>query len=370
MTELNTNYRVRLRVLSPVHVGAGPDKSWQRGFDFIERGSKIYLFDRDRLLASMSEQLLNIYTDTLSRGKWSDVDKLLKDNIDLPEVAAAVFEYEGKPIGNEIKPLIRNGIGKPYLPGSSLKGAIVSSIFHYLHKHVGPERYNKYINKDLLGDMGESIMRFIRPTDVDLNQTAICHVSLFNLYAEGSRWESDWKDGFQINLEYFTADASGEFRLTIANGLGEFFKKMEEQSRRPLLPKYYKQTIKKDAPGEYLFELINACSRDHIQREIDFFTEFDQAEDTDLILKQLRQLEKMTTESPRVAVLRMSGNSGFHAITGDWRFKDHRSTVRHPDSDNMTWSQRERAKVPARYKSRKVVGVGDELLLGFVRLEI
>lgn len=370
MTELNTNYPVKLRVLSPVHIGAGPDKSWQRGFDFVERGTKVYVLDNQRLIESMSEQLLKNYTDTLTRGKWGDVDKLLKEHVDLPKVAAQVFEYEGKPLSNEIKPLQRDGRGRPYIPGSSLKGAIVSAVFHYLHKHVGPERYNRFINKDLLGDFDQSIMRFIRPTDVEIAGTGLSHVSLFNLYADGSAWESDWKDGFQINLEHFETDARGEFRLTIANGLGEFFRKIEAQVRRPLLPKYYNQTIKKDAPGEYLFGLINACSRDHLQREIDFFTEFDQAEDTDMILAQLRRLEKMTDESPRVAVLRMSGNIGFHAITGDWRFKDHRSPVRNPDKDNMAWSQTERQKVPARYKSRKVLGRGDELLLGFVRLEI
>lgn len=370
MTELNTNYNVKLKVLSPVHIGAGPDKNWQRGFDFVEQKSKVYVLDRDRLLLSMSEQLLKNYTDTLARGKWSEVDKLLKDNVDLSEVAASVFVYEGKPLSNEIKPLLRNGHGKPYIPGSSLKGAIVSSIFHYLHKHVGPKQHNRFINKDLLGDFGQSIMRYIRPTDVEITDTGLSHVSLFNLYADGSEWESDWKDGFQINLEHFETGAAGVFRLTIANGLGEFFRKLEAEVRRPLLPKYYNQTIKKDAPGEYLLELINACTRDHLQREIDFFSEFDQAEDTDLILEQLKRLEKMTSEAPNVAVLRMSGGSGFHAITGDWRFKDHRATVESPDRENMTWSQSARQKVPARYKSRKVLGRGDELLLGFVRLEI
>jgi len=370
MTELNTNYTVKLRVLSPVHVGAGPDKSWQRGFDFVERGS-IYVFERDLLVKYMKDHgLLENYTHVLTHGSSSKVEKFLSENVEFEKVEPLVFEYEGKQIGNEIKPLIRNGLGKPFMPGSSLKGAIVSSIFHYLHKHVGPERHNRFINKDLLGEFDQSIMRFIRPTDVEISKTGLSHVSLFNLYADGSAWESDWKDGFQINLEHFETNATGEFRLTIANGMGEYFRKIEEQVRRPLLPKYYNQTIKKEAPGEYLFGLINACSRDHIRREIDFFSEFDQAEDTDLILTQLKLLEKICSESLNVAVLRMSGNSGFHSITGDWRFKDHRSTVRNPDKDNMTWSQSTRQKEPARYKSRKVVGRGEELLLGFVRLEI
>lgn len=371
MTELNTNYQVKLRVLSPVHVGAGPDKSWQRGFDFVEKGSDVFVFNRNDLVKYIDDLgLTNDYIRLLSDGNGMKLDKFLKENVDLPKVAERVINYEGKPIGNEIKPLIRDGLGKPYLPGSSLKGAMVSAIFHFLHKHVGPERYNRFINKDLLGDFDQSIMRFLRPTDVELGKTSLSHVSLFNLYADGSRWESDWKDGFQINLEHFETDASGEFRLTIANGLGEFFRKTEAQARRPLLPKYYNQTIKKDAPGEHLFEIINACSRDHLRREIDFFTEFDQAEDTDLILAQLQKLEKMCSESPRKAVMRMSGSTGFHSITGDWRFKDHRSTVRNPDKDNMAWSQSERQKVPARYKSRKVLGRGEELLLGFVGLEI
>ena len=371
MTELNTNHKVSLRVLSPVHVGAGPDKSWFRGFDFVEKKDKIYVFlDKGKLLRSMSEQLLKRFTDTLATGKWDAVDKLLRENVDLDAVASDIFPYNGKALSNEIKPLLRDGHNQPYLPGSSLKGAMASSIFHYLYAHVGPERYNRHINNDLLGSFDQSLLRFVRPSDAEVQGSAVTHVSLFNLYAQGSEWESDFKDGFKINLEHFTTDATGSFRLSIANGLGEFFRETSKRLGKPLLPKYYNQTIKATEPAEFLFKLINDCSRDHILREIDFFDEFDQAEDTHLVLKQLRDLERMTSESPRVCVLRMAGHIGFHAITGDWRFKNHRSTLKTPDRDNVVFNQSSRQKEPARYKSRKIVGSGDELLLGFVRLEI
>jgi hypothetical protein len=59
--------------------------------------------------------------------------------------------------------------------------------------------------------------------------------------------------------------------------------------------------------------------------------------------------------------------SGFHGITGDWRFDNHTETIEKPDTKNMVYDQTTRQKVPARYKSRKVAGVE---LMGFVKLHL
>ena len=73
------------------------------------------------------------------------------------------------------------------------------------------------------------------------------------------------------------------------------------------------------------------------------------------------------TKTPNACLLRMSGGSGFHAITGDWRFNDHLQTIEQPDRKNMVYNHKIRGKEPARYKSRRVAYPWKELM-GFVQL--
>jgi RAMP superfamily len=372
--KLNSNYNIRLTVLSPLHIGAGPDKMWLRGFDFVDSKGKIWILDKNKLFRALEEQhLTDDYIRATGSGKWFEVEKLLNGNIkDLNTVSIKSFEPETSALANDIRTLIRDGNDAPYIPGSSLKGAMISTIFHYIWDSVNPNGYNKHINKDLLGSFGESIMRFIRPADVypDATATAIDNVSLFNLYRKGSSWESDFKDSFKISIEHFKTGTSAQFRLSVGDGLGEVIREAGNIVRRPLLPKYYNETIAAPDPARHLFKIINRCTNNHLNREIDFFEAHDQATDTDLITDQLRALQQQCNTSPDICILRMAGHTGFHSITGDWRFRNHQSTLNQPDPDNKVWSQTTRQREPARYKSRKIMANGDEILLGFVKLEL
>ena len=40
---LNNNQAVQLKVLTPLHIGAGSEKNWQRGVDFIQAEDQIYI---------------------------------------------------------------------------------------------------------------------------------------------------------------------------------------------------------------------------------------------------------------------------------------------------------------------------------------
>lgn len=366
---LNTNQTVEIKVLTPVHVGAGTDKNWQRSIDFIHDGGKIYILQQDKLLRLMSEQLLRDYTARLTQGNLREAEKLILQHIDLEEVSSPIFKYDGGDLSNEIKTVIRNGTGIPYIPGSSLKGAIISTLFNFIHKNAGPTKHNKFINDDLLGKMANSIMRYIRTGDALIPTTQVTNVSLFNLYAKGSDWESDYKDGFKISMEHFKAGSTGSFRLSLADGFGEIVRVHEKQSGKVLLPKYYDEVIK-EQPAQFLFKIMNDYSREHIRKELEFFEKFDDAPDTDLIINELKKIQALTNTSTAQCVFRMSAGSGFYGITGDWRFKNHISTISQPDQENLTWNQRTRQKEAARYKSRKIMGNGDELSLGFVSLRL
>ena len=366
---LNSNFSLTLNILTPVHVGAGAEKNWQRSIDFIEDNGNVYVLQQDRMFQQMSEQLLRNYTHRLEDANFREAEKLLIDNLDLDAVSSPVFKYDGGKLPNEIKTVARNGMGRPFLPGSSIKGAIISAVFHHLHYQAGPAKHNRFINNDLLGSFAQSIMRYIRPGDTSELKTDITNVSLFNLYQKGLEWESDYKDGFKISMEHFKPGAKGLFRLSIADGFGDIVHEMGNKTHKPLLPKYYDRIIKEN-PAIYLFKLINDYTHEHLRRERALFEQHKQAPDTDLILREIESLQARTKASDKSCILRMAAGSGFHGITGDWRFKNHLSTLNQPDQENQTWSQRNRRREPSRYKSRKIMANGNELLMGFVEMSM
>ncbi len=368
-TTLNSNYDLTLKVLSPVHVGAGAEKNWQRGVDFVETNGNIYVLQQNKMFEAMSEQLLRDYTQRMSDANFREAEKLLIDHLDLDDISSPVFQYDGGKLNNEIKTVSRNGLGRPYIPGSSIKGAFISAIFNYLHYQAGPAKHNRFINNDLLGTFAQSIMRYIRPGDTSTLQTQVTNVSLFNLFQNGSEWKSDYKDGFKISMEHFKTGTKSPFRLSVADGFGREVKAWGEKFHEPLLPKYYDRIVKGKDPLPHLFKLVNDHSSEHLQRERKFFEQYDQAPDTDLILDEIDHLQaRIQTANGQTCILRMAAGSGFHAITGDWRFRNHLSTIQQPDAENLTWSQRNRRREPSRYKSRKIMSNGDELLLGFVEI--
>jgi hypothetical protein len=364
----NSNKEMGIKVLTPVHVGAGNERNWQRGMDFVEAEGNIYVINPNHLPTAMSEKVFNDFLRNMEGSRWRELEKLIIDHCDLENIATHIFPYEGGALNNEIKTVARNGLRQAYLPGSSIKGAIISAVFHRLHYLVGPARYNRFINNDLLGSFSLSLMRYIRPSDSTPIATDVTNVSLFNLYKSGTEWRSDYKDGFKISLEHFKPGATSQFRLSIADGLAAFLGQTATKLNKPLLPKYYQEIIR-EQPHQALCALINQYTHEHLRRELAFFERHDQAPDSDLIISEIEQLQARTQTTPQQScILRMAAGSGFHAITGDWRYKDHLTPLTYPDQENKTWSQRLRMRVPALYKSRKVMKSGDQLLMGFVEL--
>jgi len=365
MNALFTNHNVNLRILSPVHVGSG--NTWQRGADYVLQAEEVCLLDRDSFFLDLSEREQSRYLNLLSNGKLAEVERFIVDETDFEPSVSQRIAWLGGEEPSEVRSILRGGQGEAYLPGSSLKGAIAAVIFGFLYQKIRPERYNEHINKELLGEFDRSILRFIRPSDVALDQTEIHQIDLFNLYRNGSDWKSGYKtDRFSLTMETFRYEAEQTFRLAIGDGFAAFVRQQEQRHGTKLLPKYL-HLVLQDQPLQFLFNLINDHTRAHLEREIAFFRAYPQADDHDIILENLEKYLAKATDNRRSCLLRMAAGSGFHAITGDWRFPDHRSTLDRPDQQNLVYSYAERQRVPARYKSRKVGRKYSEPL-GFVEL--
>nr|WP_320012213.1 type III-A CRISPR-associated RAMP protein Csm5 [uncultured Desulfobulbus sp.] len=118
-------YQCELTTLTPVHIGSG-DK-YLRNFDFLYQNNKVSIFDRRKLFSLIEQggvKLITSYTlaienDTLEQ--W-----FTENHIKIQDILVHTFIAKKPP--KDISIQQRDGQGNPYIPGSSLKGAIRTAV--------------------------------------------------------------------------------------------------------------------------------------------------------------------------------------------------------------------------------------------------
>ena len=130
-------YKMKLKILSPTFIGSGEE--YDR-CDYIYDGQYINIIEQNKWIEyQIEESLLDEFTDKLNRnGKNLEIDKWLRSkNKDLKKVIKRCCVKKFKIANmtdfksNTIHSFVKNIEGKPYIPGSSIKGAIVSAFIGY-----------------------------------------------------------------------------------------------------------------------------------------------------------------------------------------------------------------------------------------------
>jgi len=350
-------------VLTPLHIGSG--QKWAETFDFLYEDGRVRVFNRESLFEQLSQTQasgkqsgVDFYIKCLeesNRQGKGDFQRFLNDQIDLDLVTFREYPMNGSGPAAEIAALLRNGMQQPFVPGSSIKGAMRSALLHYLHHRPGGgEVFDKNIDNSLLGNFERSILRYVRPSDVELSETALYNIRLFNLRLAGFDWESGFKGDKLTTLEVFTPrKATGAFRLAVDNGLMQLVKEKHPE----ILHRLTHPLIKETDPAQFLFSVINGATQTHLKREIDFFERYDEAQDTASVINNLNYLLKVSESLTKGCVLRMAWGSGFHSMTGDTQFRDHCETG--------FWD-RGKDYGKKKYKSRRLAADGQLLPMGFV----
>lgn len=123
------NREMVLETLSPVHVLSGNRLSPYA--DFIYEEGRIHYIDTEKLFDKLghNSKMIDEYVSIISVKSGSAKDKYtLKNffkeyNLNIEEYLLSSFEIIGDPKTNEIHEIAKSN-GKPYIPGSSIKGAI------------------------------------------------------------------------------------------------------------------------------------------------------------------------------------------------------------------------------------------------------
>ncbi len=361
MDGINNKYNIEIEVLTPLSIGAGAEKDWARGVDFVVDNGKLYKLNLKKMLASgfSLDELSNCFA---SKNEKAIISKLAGK---LEQVSDIVLPMPAQS-DNDVKTFVKNQLsGKPILTGSSLKGAIRSVLFSSF-------RDDEKKNEEVFGKIkdGSDFMRFIKLSDAEFDNTSLVNTKIFNLHKVGGEWGGGWKHAFQngtdsyfkmtgFNTVYECLCVGSKSKSTISLSTTLFDNYNGDQ---PKMGK--KKALFSDEefdPVENLFYEINNHTYDYIDKELKFFKRYRQANNSDKIIDSLTNLLNQTNnllEDNQSCILKLSAGAGFHSITGDWQFNDYVNT-----------GQWDNGKL--KYKSRKVaIDNGRFSLMGFVKLTL
>jgi len=205
----------KIEVLTPVHVGSGQELS-----------PSDYILDHNR------QQVVRVNLSEMFKAKGFPINRFInaikqpgfnlgreygrvaalypKYTLDAGENLAELSRWIGRPAGH-IHEHIKDG-GKPYIPGSSIKGALRSVILRYLYgiygseyeesvrrqlakhkeKRVRKEFFSSPAEKRILGDPNHSLLRLLQVSDssvVDASEMSLGCIKVLTLGQRSFRWK-------------------------------------------------------------------------------------------------------------------------------------------------------------------------------------
>ncbi len=366
MEGINKKYNLEIEVLTPLSIGAGQEKDWVRGVDFVVDKGKLYKLNLKKMVANgvNVDDLTSYFASKNEAGLKSKLD----GKLDLVSVFSIPFPVE---TDNDVKAFVKNQLnGAPVLPGSSLKGAIRSVLFQYMEgtSKDGREVFGSSTN-------GDEFMRFIKITDAEFDRTELVNTKVFNLRKSRDDWQGGWKhqqtnregnsftdghfksSGFNTLYECLVPKQKGYASLMMSKELYDVFERNNERHLPHIKTEKKRPILQNDI--RFLFGIINQHTKDYLKKEKAFFEKY-ATDRTGNIVSSIESLLFQIPTDNSCCILKMSAGSGFHSITGDWQFDDY--------SQTGTWTQGRNAG-KKKYKSRKIADCGGNLsLMGFVKL--
>lgn len=359
METLNKKYDISIEVLTPLSIGAGTEKDWVRGIDFVVKNGQVFRLNLNKM-SQIGVNLSRLTTAIAGKDEKTVIglvtDKQLEEVSDVTLVWPAESRYD-------IKTFIKNQLtGKPLLAGSSLKGAMRSILFDFLRKD---ERADYQVFGS--SNTGDEFMRFVKFADAEFESTTLVNTKIFNLQ-KLQDWQGGWKHGgketdYNFNSTGFNTIYEcimpGQFSHTSIMLSQKAFEAYKMQGTHKYENK--KQRILYDDITT-LFRIVNQHTQDYLLKEKVFFHKYNQAEKTQEIINSIDNLLAQIPSDNSYCILKMSAGSGFHSITGDWQFDDYTKTGVWDDIRNKNFGKQ-------KYKSRKIAVWDNHFdLMGFVKI--
>lgn len=365
--------QIKITTLTPVHVGTGNFLQYNSEFiPFRSQGeSYLGIIDERKILDLIGVNHLNDWV--LSIERQDSTKDLVKRYAPQSHIGDYLKRYElfyadELKASDTLKECMHNGMGVPYLPGSSLKGAIRTAITATLAKMNMPVSIDKNKLRSLASDVEgrlfgndptEDVFRFFQVGDAYFEPN--CEIALrlimsINITQQDSLYP---KDNLKPQLvEAIGADEESIFSMKIDT---EAYRRCKSaMPKMGTLPDKI-QTL------SGLFQLINAHTMQLVSEEIEYWQKIGRGKSgaEGYIERMQAILDSTRSCDGKSCVLRLGHSSGWRFITGAWG--EHLDCF---DSAVVNLARPKNIRY-AEYdfpKSRRTDSDGD--LLGFVKLSV
>lgn len=361
--------KIKIETLTPVHIGSGRDLSANTEFLVFpykdedgDNAAYLAVIDEEKVLDIIGNENVDQWVGIINRNEaLLPYLQKRRPNLTPSHIAKRKATFYGEnPSGKTLKEQLHDGRAIPYIPGSSIKGAIRTAITaHYAKQNSEIAKRNLKGKKGFSGqefekrmfgsNPNEDVFRFLQIGDVFFNfETIAVKAEIFNMFHHG--W--NFKHGGSHLVEAIPEGAETEFNLKINHAL------LEKNN-----PKAKTDFLKSNSE---LFKIIQSHTLGLLKQEIEFLDELKTNENG--FLEYLDWLKDILADASdyntNEALLRIGFGSGWKYITGGWAtevmseldYEQFLKTVRRKNYDS---------DVPFP-KSRKVGESGD--MFGFVKL--
>jgi len=310
--------KVKLETLTPVHVGSGV--FLQKGSDFItfnEDGYKMLgVIDEQKVFNLIGKEERNIQQWVVCIERKGDIMQLINN---LSAGHHSPNDYCKRTIQDfskidcpSLKEYIHDGMGHPYIPGSSLKGAIRTAILATVMK--GFIRNNRVINVNtteqaVFGETQNSVFRFLKVGDAIFKNGCEEATRLINLNIRPSY--PSLKDESKSQLvECIGPESSTEFNIKLEEDYNKMVAHTQDSATR-ILPREM-STLNE------MFSVINEHTKKLLKEEIQFWRDEEKTGQQDYIEEIKNVLRASNNCQEGECVMRLGHASGWRFITGAW----------------------------------------------------
>ena len=324
---------IKLHTLAFIHIGNG--ELLQKWLDFAEKkdpkgnGSDVFILDYDKLGKKIQEDGKNLaeWVKALE-GNDSEFLKLFLSPYVSKETSLRVVESYDK-VGLTLKECLHDGRGLPYIPGSSIKGAIRTSVYSYLvdqnlldkierifnlnsgNIFKAQKEAEKIVSKwqdDTFGKINDDIFKYLQVGDAFFRKGSEIVIDQINLNKKRNGFEID--ESKRQTVEAIEFEKSSKFRIKL---IQEFSK---NKTTEPKSSEFRKKIDSEGMP--FLFSIINQHTSSLVEKEIEFFKD-EEGEVADYLanMEDLLEVIKNCIHG-KECVLRIGQASGWKFITGAW----------------------------------------------------
>ncbi|MCH3924307.1 MAG: type III-A CRISPR-associated RAMP protein Csm5 [Bacteroidales bacterium] len=377
---------IKITTLTPIHVGSGV--MLQNNTDFVQQqldeDNYIGVVDDRRLMEIIGEKNIDKWVASINKKENTKdfIERCCSKNISIEEYSKRLI-YCPQKINIQptttLKEYIHDGLGKAYIPGSSIKGAIRTAILikevpniEDVNNKIDNKRGKlnaKEIEQEVFGkDPNSDCLRFLHIGDAYFNEGCEDALNMINL---NIRERQDYLDKTKSQIiEVITNGEESTFNLTIDLSKNEYIdtynNEVENSTKRKNMIKKLPFNNEKD-----LFYLINRHTQKLLESELSIWGDY---KEENIVIDYINTIEdilnKVKSCDENSCILRIGHASGWRFITGAWS-EDVKDDIWDKICKESRPGDEKKYKQYIFPKTRRINYNNKEVsLLGFVKLEI